>query len=163
MVKRKVRNSKTKSSKKDNKIVRLILIIVMILAVGVLLGAVSHTLIKMYEYKAEARKIISYHIFNSSVEITPSSVGLNADRDGIKFGKVNAGGGGTRFLDINSDEDAIVQVFIAGNMTGMISVEDNNFLIQAGEPYSLPVNLDVPEGTPIGFYNGEVHVILMRP
>jgi hypothetical protein len=149
--------------KKDSRVIRLILFIILILSIGVLLGSVSYTINKMHQYKEDSKRIISYSVFNSSVEITPGSVGLNGDRDGLKYGKTTAGGGGTRYVDVNTSEDALVQIFISGDMTKFLSVEENNFIMKAGEFRKIPINLEVPNDTSLGFYTGEVHILLLRP
>jgi hypothetical protein len=149
--------------KKDSRTVRLMLFIILILAVGVLVGSISYTLSKMYQHNQDAKRLISYTVFNSTVQVTPGSVGLNGDRDGLRYGKITPGNGGSRFVDINTSEDAIVQIFISGDMVGFLSVNENNFLMKSGEFRKIPVNIEIPNETAIGFYEGKVHILLLRP
>lgn len=155
--------SNPKNHKPDNMTLRIIMLILMMISIGILIGTVSYTLVKVNENKQYENKVISYTEFNSSVEITRSSTGLNADRDGVKYGKTVPGGRGTRFININTSEYAFVQVFFAGDLAPYMSVENNSFYMDAGEFISLPVYLDVPDDAEIGFYTGKVYVMLTRP
>ena len=152
-----------KDKKQENKALRIIMLITIVIAIGILVGSVSYTIFKFQEYKKTSERIISYMEFNSSVEITAGSNGLNADRDGVKFGKTVPGGRGTRFLEINTSEDAFVQIFLSGDLAPYLSVENNSFYMKAGEFMNIPVYLDVPDNMVIGFYTGKVYVLLTRP
>jgi len=146
-----------------NPTVRIVLIAVMVIAIGILIGAVSYTLNKMHQYRETADKLISYSIFNTTVEVTKNSVGLNADTDGLKYGKTTPGNGGTRFLDINTTQDAFVEIFLSGDMSAFLSVDENSFYMSAGESRRVPVYLDVPDDAVIGFYTGRIYILMTIP
>lgn len=147
-----------KSGVKNNVALRAVLIAIIFIFMGLLIGAISYTFYKMHN-----NNVIQYTILDASVEITQSTVGLNADKDALKFGKVTVGGGGTRFIILNATEEAIVQIYVSGDMAPYLSVERNDFIIEPGQSEKVPISLNAPLDMALGEYTGKVHVLLLRP
>jgi hypothetical protein len=157
----KYKKLKQKPNKADNKIIRIILISIILLFLGIMIGVISYTL---YTANAFHNKIITYNIYNTSAEIVSYNVmGLNGDKDAVKFGKITAGNSGTRFLNISTTTNANVSIYISGDIAQFISVEKNNFILEQNTTELLPINLDVPKDTPPGNYTGEIRIMLSRP
>ena len=163
MKRKNAKNNPNKSKRHKNTVFRVAMLMIMIISIGILIGTISYTLNKLHEQKKIMQSLISYTAFNTSVEITSHTVGLNADTDGLKYGKNTPGGGGTRFLDINTSQDALVEVYLSGEMSKFLSIEDNQFYMHAGEFRRVPVNLDIPNETAYGKYNGRIYVLMFKP
>jgi len=154
--------AKQASGKKvDNIIVRSTLIIIIVLSLGILIGMISYTLYTVNNYHD---KVITYTILNTSVEVVKYNVmGLNGDKDAVKFGKITAGNQGTRFLNISTNEKAIVSIYVTGEMANFISVQKNNFTMEQGTSELIPINLDVSKNATPGNYSGKIYVQLSKP
>jgi hypothetical protein len=146
---------KNKNKSLDYK--RIIMILVMVISIGIFITTAIYSANKISEHK----KIANYRIINTSVEISTTS-GLNGDRDGLKYGKTTPGGSGLRYLEFNTTEDVLVNIYISGDMSKFLSVDENNFIMQANTNKSLPVYLTVPLNTSYGFYEGKIKVIMTR-
>jgi|GEM_PF-1117495 len=147
-----------------DKTLRIILAVVFIVSVGMLLGTVSFTVhrINNLHPNINVDKVISYTELNSSVIVAYSVAGLNGDTDSLKFGKVSQGGGGTRFIIINATERSVVEIYFSGNISGFLSVEKNDYIIEKGSIEKVPIDIDVPSNASNGNYDGKVHVLLLR-
>ncbi|HYD03185.1 MAG TPA: hypothetical protein VEC16_02700 [Alphaproteobacteria bacterium] len=161
MNKKKTKISRTENPEKFNfsndKTVRVILIIIMIIALGILLSTIAYTI-----YKTQANKdIIKYTEVYTSAEVA-GNPGLNADPDGLKFGKVPPGASGIRYLDINTSENAIVELYISGELAKYMTVDESMFEINAGESKRIPFYLHIPDTVPLGLIEGKVVVIIRR-
>lgn len=160
----KLRNIKTikKNHKRsENNLVRIILISTIVLSLGIMIGVISYTLYSVNTYN---NKIISYNVLDSYVEVVNYNVlGLNGDKDAVRFGRITAGNRGVRFINISSKEKAIVSIYVAGEMANFISVEKNNFEMEKGTSLLIPINLDIPSNTSSGNYSGKIYIKLTRP
>lgn len=152
-----------KQSSENNTLSRIIYITLIIFSIGILVGVVSYTSYKLNETNNN-QKIIAIRTVNASVNIIQYGAGLNGDKDSLKFGKVPFGGGSTRYLDINTSEDALVRIEVTGDITQFLSVDKNNFILPKNTAERLTFQLEVPnEGIEVGSYNGKIKVIFLKP
>lgn len=158
------RNAKSKrviDAKPGNAITRIILMTIIIISLGILIGVISYTLYTVKDYND---KTITYNILNTSVEVVNYNImGLNGDKDAVRFGKITAGNRGVRYLNISTKEKAIVSIYVSGDMAKFISVDKNNFLVEENFNQLVPIKLKIPSDTPSGNYTGEIYVKLSRP
>ncbi|MGV8140850.1 MAG: hypothetical protein ACP5NW_00240 [Candidatus Woesearchaeota archaeon] len=131
-----------------------------ILSFGVLIGAISYTLHKDNYYK---NRVIEYRIIDTYVEVVENGAGLNGDRDALRFGKIGPGSSGNRFIDINSTSNAIIEIYVAGDMAQFLSIDTNKISVSPGEDKQIPVYISIPKGTPYGNYSGKIHVVMLKP
>ena len=106
--------------------------------------------------------IISFSEWNTSIIVTPHTIGLDADRDNLNFGKSYPGGGGYRYFDINTTEEGRVHIVVTGDMENFLTLSDNNFAINTNTGKRVYVILAVPEDTPLGTYNGTIQVFVLK-
>ena len=150
------------SKHSENKHLRITLIVILTIFVGIILGVISYTVYNISNIKPITGNILSYRELNTSIDVG-KRVGINGDRNGLKFGLNSPGGGGTKFIDINSTQRALVNVYISGNISEYLSVEKNSFIIERGEFVHLAINLELPTNITYGNYTGVVTVILTKP
>ena len=154
-------NKPVSVKKSENLSLRIVLIAIIILSLGILIGTISYTLVTIKNYNS---KIISYYSIDTYVEVVGYNViGLNGDKDALRYGRITAGNRGIRYLNISSNEKAIVSIYVSGEMADFISVENNSFVIEHNPGILVPINLNVPTGTPPGNYSGKVYVKLTKP
>lgn len=151
------------TSKIESSLLVNILIIILILSIGILLGAVSFTVYRTSLHKSYINKIVEYTNITASVIVTSGSVGLDGDTDSLKFGKISQGGGGTRFITVNTTQNVIVDIYFSGDIANFLSVEKNNYTLEAGSFGKIPININIPLNVPIGEYSGNVYIILLKP
>lgn len=157
----KVKNKSNTYDNRENRTVRIILIGIIVLSLGIMIGMISFTLCTNNNH---TEKIITYRILNTSVEVVNYNVmGLNGDIDAVKFGRITAGNRGKRFLNISTNVEAVVTIYLTGKMSNFISVQKNNFVLEQGTSELVPISLDIPSDTPPGNYSGEIHIQLSRP
>jgi len=163
-------NTRYKSLDKTQKIskhsesgfLRKILIVALIISIGILIGVVSFTIYRIDIHKTYSDKVVEYHDIDASVIVTSGSVGLNGDTDSLKFGKISQGGGGTRFVTVNTTQNVSIEIYFSGDIAKFLSVEKNGYSIEKGIFEKVPINIDIPSNTPIGEYSGKVHIVLLR-
>ncbi|MGM5481811.1 MAG: hypothetical protein ACQESE_05380 [Nanobdellota archaeon] len=143
--------SKKRSSYDQNTIVALLSIIVIVVALGVMIYfAVSSS--PTLEKKPFSHSTIDYD-FSVSQE-----VGFVLDSDMLHFGGAPPGAKLKRGLEINSSRDA--RVLIVWEGPGDISVDKNNFTIDAGNNTEVIFTLKVPDTLSTGEYDGEIIIDL---
>ena len=132
----------------------LILVIIIISIV-----VVSLTIIYL-----QSPKVLQKNTYVMDVKVTDDGImGFNIDPDGLHFGSMSAGSGGARKLTINHvEEEVIVRVIKKGKISKWVSNTDN-FIMKKGEEQTLTFSVSIPKNTPVGFYTGEVTIILQAP
>jgi hypothetical protein len=141
---------------------RTTMMLIIILSIGVLLGVISYTVYNINGYNSLKNHTLSYREIDASVQVVPYGAGMDGNRSVLKFGKIGLGGGSTKYIQVNTSESAIVQIYASGDIADFIGVDDNNFTIRPGN-MMIPIYLDVPENAAIGNYTGKVHILLLRP
>jgi hypothetical protein len=154
------RNKHRSGNLSENKVLRNILIALIILSLGVLIGTISYTVYKNNYYK---NKVIEYRTIDAFVEVVKHGAGLNGDTDALRFGKSSPGSIGTRYIDINSSVNAIVDIYVNGDMAKFLSVDNNHMTVASGDDMHIPVYVIIPVGTQLGNYSGKIHIVLTKP
>jgi len=151
---------KIKKYSKNSNLTRVILITIIIICIGILLGVTTYCIYKLNI--SPKSNIILIQNVNTSVNIVQYGGGLNGDKDALKFGKVPIEGSATRYLNINTTEDALVQIEIGGKIAQFLSVDKNNFILPKNTPEVITFQLDVPADTTIGNYTGNIKITFFK-
>jgi hypothetical protein len=131
-------------------------VILIVLAVFILGSSITF-------YLFVDHKIIDYKEINASATITAGGIGLNADKDVLRFGKNHPGGEAVRYFSITSPEDTIVKIRTSGSISDIIYYSENDFVLYANQTKKITVTLVVPQDITLGEYMGKVKVYLLRP
>nr|AQS31584.1 hypothetical protein [uncultured archaeon] len=89
-------------------------------------------------------------------------VGINADIDGLKFGKISASSGVRRSITVNSVFDAEVDVFIDAPFASWVTIEPTIFAIKKNQTMEVSFDVLVPDNSPNGNYSGKVYFCFKR-
>jgi hypothetical protein len=162
-MKKKHNKSQKKNSWENNKVIKIIFITIIVVSLGIMLGTVSYSIYKWNEHSKYQARIISINYVNTTIEVVSFGMGMNADRDALKFGRVTPGSGGERDLLINSTKDAQVEVIVFGEMAEFLTVDKNNFIIKANTQDKIQFTLEIPEDTIPKNYTGTIQVIFLEP
>jgi hypothetical protein len=149
-----------KESKKESKVLRIVFIVIIVLSLGMMIGVMSYTINKNSQLNS---KVIAYRVINTSVEVKLGVMGLNGDKDALRFGRVAPGNGGSRFINISTKEKALVNIYITGEMAKFLIVDKNSFVMEPGTSLSVPFNIYIPDNATVGNYTGKVTIELLRP
>ncbi|MGV8087425.1 MAG: hypothetical protein ACP5N1_07370 [Candidatus Woesearchaeota archaeon] len=156
------KNSKKKQyNNSTSEIIRLTFMIIIICAIGILIGVSSYTWYYSNKINHDS-KIISVYTVDTQVEITTYSGGLNGDTDALKFGKVPLGGSATRYLNIYSINESIVQIEVSGDIAKFLSVDKNDFIISKNSNDTVTFNIEAPNNAIIGNYSGIIKVTFLK-
>lgn len=99
-----------------------------------------------------------------SVEIVNYSViGINLNSEGLFFDKLQNNGVGKRGVDIENKYTfpIIVSIKVEGNISKMITVSKNDFIISPGEKTSVLYYCNTGENE-LGIYSGKTTVVFRR-
>lgn len=102
-------------------------------------------------------------IVQMEVNVAPN-VGLNADTDKLRFGKIMPGTQGERGILITNNASYQLRVGISnyGDISRWLSISDNNFVVQKNEVKELNYTLSVPKGTSYGNYTGYTRIVFKK-
>lgn len=92
-------------------------------------------------------------------------IGIVADTDAVKFGGLNRGGGGKRFLRFHNQYDFPIKINIKfkGDKQEWISADPNGFYLQPDERTNTTLNARIPFDAEYGEnFSGQVIVYYMR-
>lgn len=113
-------------------------------------------------------EITRYHSNATIIEIDDVenvTIGVTIDTDSISFGKI-PGEGSTvkRFVNITNlkEEEASISVSVYGNITPLVKIDRDNFMLKSNEKVILEVLFDTQDFEP-GYYDGEIRVVAKRP
>ena len=127
----------------------LLLLIVMFLSITLTVLAYIHWTVRDI--------IIREYDFRVSAGV----LGIDADKEKFGFGTIPLYGHSERSFVIAAEKDARVIVMASGAGSEMISISENDFLLEAGENRSIMLRVDV-NATP-GSYAGFVRILLLHP
>ena len=90
--------------------------------------------------------------------------GFNLDADALHFGMMTSPGWIDRGLIIQhgSDYPLIVDITFTGDMKDWVEPDVSTFVLEPGEVREVNMRLSVPEGTPMGDYDGYVVIFFKR-
>ncbi len=143
--------------------IRIALILIIVISLGIMFGTAGYSLYKYNSNLKQQSKIISVNYVNTSIQVVSVGAGMNGDTDSLKFGKISPGGGGERYLILNSSKDALVEITIFGEMSSFLTVNKNDFLMNANTKDQVTFYLEIPEGTPPKNYTGTIQVVFIKP
>ncbi len=91
-------------------------------------------------------------------------IAFNVDTDAIYLGRTYPGGGARRnvFIINSYDFPLIVSVKIKGNISTMMTISENDFIVKPGENKTLTYYAQTKDGMPLGIYKGETIIIFRR-
>ena len=109
--------------------------------------------------------------FPSNVEIVlpqeeGMKIGFVIDPWNLNFGIIPTGGNyGTRHIILVNSEDRNVRVDINvyGTIKPLVSVSQNNFILQSGKSVTVDIYLNTTNSTKPGNYTGEIDVVIKKP
>lgn len=111
----------------------------------------------------------SYYIIEDKefvyMDVTISDhAGFNLDADALHFGMMTSPGRIKRGINIkhNSDHPLIVDITFTGDMKDWVEAEETTFVLEPGEVREVEMKLSVPEGVPMGDYDGYVVIFFKR-
>ena len=159
-MKKSSKKTNKKNSWENDKSIRIIFILIIIVSLGIMSGTIGYSIYKWNIYQS---KIISINYVNTSIQVVSYGVGMNGDRDSLKFGKNMPGGGGERHLLVNSTREAKVEVVIYGDMAIFLTVDKNDFIVKPRIQDDILFNLEIPEGTAPENYTGIVQLTFLKP
>lgn len=97
---------------------------------------------------------------NSSITVVGGDravIGLNADRDSLKFGTVSALSRAKRVVYFNHSKQAKVEIIMKGDISPWITITPRKFFIPANEMQEISFVANVPGQVKDGDYSGEVY------
>ncbi len=108
-------------------------------------------------------RIVQIEKYKMDVNITDNEkIGINVDNDAFHFGSLGVRGIVAREFKIHqTEEDVLVRIIKRGEMALWVS-NPNNFIVRKGEEKTIEFTLSVPVGMPVGYYTGEIIVILEK-
>ncbi len=107
--------------------------------------------------------VLKYQEIDLFVKVQNGSTGaFNTSTDALNFAKTYPSGNSVKRIYMNSSKKAMVHIEADGNISGFISVSDNNFLIEPNEYKQIEVYLSVPSGTVEGDYSGKLKIYFYR-
>tara|TARA_Y100000310_G_C20700537_1_gene829406 strand:+ start:6555 stop:6977 length:423 start_codon:yes stop_codon:yes gene_type:complete len=121
---------------------------------------ISLTAIAVTIYAYTFYNVVGYVEYQVNYSIG-DSIGFNLDEGPINFGTVIPGTRTARNIEIKSDKDAIVNIYIED--LDDVSPDENNFFIEAGETRSVDIVLFIPGESEYGDYSGKIRIIFRRP
>lgn len=133
------------------KIKKLLLIL---FATVLISSAATFNIHSLYRYY-EVREI------DMALEVAPK-LGMNTDTDMLNFGANYPGNSCKRFVDISFPEEAEVVIKFEGQLAHWVSVDDNNFILDADENKHLSFLTSIPSDADEGNYTGKVKFYFKR-
>lgn len=97
---------------------------------------------------------------NASISVQTGSllyVGLNADTDSLKFGKVSPGSMARRSIRAQYTQDALVKVLVDGNFASWFGITPVEFYLPATQRKEITFDVNVPENAVAGNYTATVY------
>jgi hypothetical protein len=123
------------------------LVIFIVVTIGVVYFYAFNTLIGYKEYD------VDYTIGNY--------MGFNLDEDAIHFGTVIPGMKTSRNINISSDRDAMINIYVKN--LDYFGIEENNFFLNAGESKEVKLFVIPSYGAKEGNYSGKLEIVYKKP
>ncbi len=97
---------------------------------------------------------------NASITVRAGSlryVGLNADTDSLKFGKVSPGSIARRSIQVQYERDALVTVLVNGTFASWFSINPTEFYLPGTQRREVTFDVAVPDTATDGNYTAGVY------
>lgn len=107
----------------------------------------------------QRNKCTEIKLIETSLEIERAArniIGINADTDSLKLGKVSPLSGVKRSIMINSSYDAGVEVEVESTFSSWFKIEPQTFFIKKNQVVEVMFDVFVPENASTGNYSGKV-------
>jgi len=89
--------------------------------------------------------------------------GINTDTDAVYFGSVPRGMSSSRSIHIEADEELMVTAMAIGNISSVVTISDNNFILRNGEYKTLKLIANAPKDDKyITAYTGTLRLVFTR-
>ncbi|MBU2638111.1 MAG: hypothetical protein KJ955_04005 [Nanoarchaeota archaeon] len=91
-------------------------------------------------------------------------IGFNVASDKLWFGMTNPGGTATREIVISNSNTfpIIVKFFPLGEMKNIVSVSENNVVLETSAEKTVSITASVPSDMPYGNYTGVMRVVFKK-
>ena len=133
-----------------NKIFLLCLALLLI-ASGMVISAL------IWDYNISEVRDIPMYFFVESVGA------FNTDTDAIYFGSAPRGSSGVRDIHLESDEELHVTAITLGNISSIVTISENDFMIGPDNPKTLRMAAKAPLDDPyITAYTGTLRLVFRR-
>ncbi|MBN1376841.1 hypothetical protein JW949_00745 [Candidatus Woesearchaeota archaeon] len=140
------------SENKNNSYLRLIIVLIAIIII-------ISSLICIFYYNYI---VLDYNEFYAEVTLG-NTLGLAGGTDELLFGIIPHGSTSIKKIDINYPRDAVVKIKVEGNISKLITVDKNNFFLEANTTETVTFKTIAYENMEYGFYNGTVQFYFLRP
>jgi hypothetical protein len=88
---------------------------------------------------------------------------MNVDTDAVYFGSVPRGSSSLRDIHVQSDEDMLVTAVALGNISSVVTISENNFMVGPGTKKTLTLTATAPIDDPyITAYTGTLRLYFRR-
>lgn len=133
---------------KKNLLVLLLLIIILVLGIFLFSNIINYLSI-LEKREIYAKVIISDHY------------GVDVNSTALMFGMMTPGSSSTRRMNITNDhgQEVNIEIFVEGDIKGLILVSDNNFNLKVKESKKL-VFTAITAGRGFGTYDGKVIFVI---
>ena len=90
--------------------------------------------------------------------VAPGGIGFNIDTDALHYGKISAGGTGTRFITLQHSYKIPLRVHatVEGQMGAWAFAPQNDLILAPNETVDFNVAVTVPKNATIGNYTGKL-------
>ncbi|MEM1577642.1 MAG: hypothetical protein QXM27_01350 [Candidatus Pacearchaeota archaeon] len=88
-------------------------------------------------------------------------IGFNIENESINFGTIMPGGRGERYIEVTSNKDVKVEIYLKGDIAKWIIVDKNDFILKKNTKENITFSVVIPKDAKIGNYTGKA-IILFR-
>jgi len=113
-----------------------------------------------------------FHFYYTTLDIkelpmmvrVSDKLGIDVGTDMIRFGGLRPGGGSKRIFHLTNNHDikVLIQFIPMGDIGDLVSISENNFIIQPEEHKTVDIGIGIPQDMPYGNYTGKLKVIIKR-
>ncbi len=131
-----------------------------VFTVVIILCAVLGALFSAHAYASYAIAEIRDVPMDVAIQSIP---GFNTDTDALHFGAINGGSYSHRNLKVESKETMSVTALAIGNISSLVTVSENNFVVGPDNPKILEITVNAPEDVEYpSFYSGYMRLVFRR-
>jgi len=146
-----IRGTGKKRKSKNN---RYLLIAIIFLLIIIIAGLLSFYLKFIYKVKA----IRTYEI---KVKVG-DHIGFDIENSSINFGTIIPGNSGERIIELSSNEDVKVEIYLMGEIAKWITLDKNDFLLKKNKNERVTFTITIPVTTKYGNYSGKAIILFKK-